>query len=63
MMIQRDTGTSMLVAALRTMAKTCKQHRCPQTEEWIKMWYMVHNGILLSPKKEGKMLFAATWFI
>ena len=39
-MIQKDTQTSMFIAALLTIAKTCKQPKCPSTEEWIKMWYM-----------------------
>ena len=33
-------------------SKTWKQPKCPSTEEWIKMWYHVYNGILLSHKKE-----------
>ena len=41
--IRKDTGTSMFIAALFTIAKTWKQCKCPSTEEWIKkMWY---NGI------------------
>ena len=42
----------MFTAALFTIAKTQKQAKCPLTDEWIKkMWY-IHNGILLSHKKE-----------
>ena len=40
------------MAALLTIAKTWKQLKCPLTDEWIKnMWY-IHNGVLLSHKKE-----------
>ena len=40
-MIQKDTFTPMLIAALFTIAKTWKQPKCPLTEEWIKkMWYI-----------------------
>ena len=34
--IQKDTGTPMLIAALCTVAKTWKQPKCPLTDEWIK---------------------------
>ena len=30
----------MVTAALFTIAKTCKQSKCPATDEWIKMWYI-----------------------
>jgi hypothetical protein len=32
----KDTCTPMLVEALYTIAKLWKEHRCPQTNEWIK---------------------------
>ena len=42
----------MFIAGLFTIAKTWKQPNCPLTDEQIKkMWY-IHNGILLSHKKE-----------
>ena len=34
--IQKDTCTLMFIAALFTIAKTCKQPKCPLTDEWIK---------------------------
>ena len=40
-LIQKDTCTSMFIAALFTIAKTWKQPKCPSTDEWIKkMWYI-----------------------
>ena len=31
----------MFIAALFTIARTCKQPKCPLTDEWIKkMWYI-----------------------
>ena len=31
----------MFIAALFTIAKTWKQHKCPSTDKWInKMWYI-----------------------
>ena len=45
--LKKDTCTHMFIAALFTIAKTWKQPKCPLTDEWI-----IHNGILLSHKKE-----------
>ena len=33
--IEKDTCTPMFIAALFTVARTCKQPRCPLTDEWI----------------------------
>ena len=35
-LIQRDTVTLMFIAALFTIAKIFKQHKCPLIYEWIK---------------------------
>ena len=35
-LVQKDTCTSMFIAALFTIAKTWKQPKCPLTDEWIK---------------------------
>ena len=52
-LIERDTCIPMLIAALFTMARTCKQPRCPLADEWIrKCGTYWHNGILLSYKKK-----------
>ena len=52
-LIQKDTCTSMFIAALLTIAKTWKQPKCSSTDEQIKMWCVyTYNGILLSHKKE-----------
>ena len=43
--IQRDTCTLVFIAALFTIARTWKQPRCPQTDEWIKnIWYTSAMG-------------------
>ena len=34
-LIQKDTCTSMFIAALCTIAKICKQPKCPSTDKWI----------------------------
>ena len=50
---QKDTCSPMFIAALFTIAKTWKQLKCPSTDKWIKkMCVYVHNGVLLSHKKE-----------
>ena len=35
-LIQKDTCTSMFIAALFTVARIEKQPKCPSTNEWIK---------------------------
>ena len=48
----RDTCTPVFIAALFTIAKIWKQHKCPLMDEWIKKIY-IHNRILFSLKKGG----------
>jgi hypothetical protein len=37
----RDTGSTMLIAALFVIDRSWKQPRCPMTEEWIQtMWFI-----------------------
>ena len=52
----------MFTAALFTIAKTCKQPKCPSIDEWIKkMWY-IHTMEYYSAIKKNKIMpFAATW--
>ena len=39
--IQKVTHTPVFIATLFTIARTCKQPKCPLTDEWIKkMWYI-----------------------
>ena len=59
--IPKVTCTPTFTAALFTTAKTQKQPNCPSIDEQVKkMWYISHNGILLSNKKEWNPAFAAT---
>ena len=50
--IEKDTCISLFIEALCTTARTWKQPRCSLTDEWIKNVVHIHNGTLLSHKKE-----------
>ena len=50
--IERDTCTSVFIAALFTIARTWKQPRCPSADEWIrKLWYIYTMGYYSDIKK------------
>ena len=57
--VHRDMCTPMFIAALFTRANTQKQHECPLTEEWIKMWYLYTYYSAI--KKNEIVPFVATW--
>ena len=42
-LIQKDTCTLILIAALFTIAKIGKQPKCPSTYKWIKKIYIQWN--------------------
>ena len=55
-LIQKDLCTPMFIAALFTIAKIWKQHKCPSVDEWIKkMWYIYTMEYHLAIKKEWNL--------
>ena len=37
----------MFIEALFTIAKTWKQPKCPMTDDWLKMWYIFYNFLII----------------
>ena len=60
--IQKDTCTSMLIAALFTIARTWKEPKCPLTVEWIKkMWHIYTMEHYSAIKRNETELFVMRW--
>ena len=52
----------MFIAALFTIARSCKQPKCPSTDEWIKnMWYVYTMEYYLAIKRNKIESFVETW--
>ena len=52
----------MFIAALFTIAKKQKQHKCPSIDEWIKkMGYVYTMEYYLAIKQNEILPFLATW--
>ena len=52
----------MFIAAVFTIAKVWKQHKCPSTDEWIKkIWHIYTVEYYSAIKRNEKLSFAATW--
>ena len=61
-MIQKESCTTVFIAALFTIAKTWKQPKCPLTDEWIKkMWYIYTMEYYSAVKRNKIELFVVRW--
>ena len=58
----KDTCSTMFIAALFVIARSWKQPRCHSTEEWIqKMWFIYTMEYYLAIKNKNIMNFAGKW--
>ena len=61
-LIRKNVCNLMFIAVLFTITKIWKQPKCLSLDEWLKISMVhLHNGILLSHKKEGNPTFVTTW--
>ena len=60
--IQKETCTTMFIAALFTIVRTWKQPKCPSTDEWIKkMWHIYAMEYYSAIKRKEIELFVVRW--
>ena len=60
--IQKESCTTVLIAALFTIARTWKQPKCPSTGEWIKkMWHIYTMEYYSAIKRNEIELFVVRW--
>ena len=60
--IQKETCTTMFIAALFTIARAWKQPKCPSTDEWIKkMWHIYTMEYYSAIKRNEIELFVVRW--
>ena len=60
--IQKQTCPTVFTAALFTIARIWKQHKCPSTDEWIKkMWYIYTMEYYSVIKRNEIELFVVRW--
>jgi hypothetical protein len=58
----KDTCYTMFITALFIIARSCKEPRCPSTEEWIqKMWYIYTMKYYSAIKNNEFMKFLGKW--
>ena len=62
MIIQKESCTTMFIAALFTIARTWKQPKCSSTDEWIKkMWHIYTMQYQSAIKRNEIKLFVVRW--
>ena len=60
--IQKESRTKMFIATLFTIARTCKQSKCPSTDEWIKkVWHIYTMEYYSAIKRNETELFVVRW--
>ena len=60
--IQKESCTTMFIAALFTIARTWKQPKCPPTDEWLrKMWHIYTMEYYSAIKRNKIELFVVRW--
>ena len=60
--IQKESCTTVFIAALFTIARTWKQPKCPYTDEWIKkMWHIYTMEYYSTIKRNETELFVVRW--
>ena len=60
--IQKETCTTMFIAALFTIARTWYQPKCPSTDEWIKKMWNIYTMEYYSAIKRNEIeLFVVRW--
>ena len=58
----KDTCSTIFIAALFIIARSWKEPRCPSTEEWIqKMWYIYTMQYYSVTKNNEFMKFLGKW--
>jgi hypothetical protein len=58
----KNTYSTMFIAALFIIARSWKEPRCPSTEEWIqKMWYISKMEYYSAIKNNESMNFLGKW--
>jgi hypothetical protein len=58
----KDTCSTMFMAALFIIARSWKELRCPSTEEWIQnMWYIYTMEYYSTIKNDEFMKFLGKW--
>ena len=60
--IQKESCTTVFIAALFTVGRTWKQPKCPSTDEWIKkMWHRYTTEYYSAIKRNEIELFVVRW--